>query len=565
MNIGLGARTSHPPLATSENEPTFRIAIVGCGPRGMYCLERLASTIRSGDMPKSVAIDLYEPSPFPGAGNVYDPRQPHHLRMNFANQFIDARHPGKRQHHEPGAMESFVDWAKSNRPDHADPDGYAPRAIVGEYLHDCYLKCVSMIRGSVQLTLHPNTADDLAPVNGRWEITTAETTESYNHIIVTVGHEGWRTSDSFRSGEPMADVPTIFPTDERLAMEAVAKDSIVAVRGFGLTWIDAALSLTEGRGGRFIPQDGSLRYEPSGNEPRAMIPFSRSGRPMLAKPTRTYEQELGPVWKTCGSQLSELATQQQEIDFRSAVWPVILQAADKVVVAITPNGKAPDSAGVFRSWCRWKQCGQTVVDTLRHSLATAIGKQAPDELWALGEAWRKLYPTLVDLVSHGGLTPEGRIEFQSIATEMERIAFGTPAQNVARLLALYDCGLIDFDWLAGCEVSRNDRGVVCLNDGVESRSADVLINATIPGPHQTKSGGIIDRLHTHLRLTSPLEVGRNGTLLLPDQTTATGLTVFGRAAEHSVLGNDTLSRTLHPEMDAWLVDLKTSLSRNATP
>ena len=148
----------------------------------------------------------------------------------------------------------------------------------------------------------------------------------------------------------MADVPTIFPTDEKLGLEAVATASVVAMRGFSLTWIDAALSLTERRGERLMAYGGALRYRPTGNEPRKRIPFSRSGRPMLAKPTLTYDRELAPIWKSCGSQLTELTSGQQTLEFRSSVWPIILQAADKAVASITSNGKAPASAGVFCSW-----------------------------------------------------------------------------------------------------------------------------------------------------------------------------------------------------------------------
>ena len=57
------------------------------------------------------------------------------------------------------------------------------------------------------------------------------------------------------------------------------------MKGIGLTFIDAVLSLTEGRGGTFerMP-DGRLSYRASGGEPATILPFSRSGLPMAPKP-----------------------------------------------------------------------------------------------------------------------------------------------------------------------------------------------------------------------------------------------------------------------------------------
>jgi hypothetical protein len=70
----------------------------------------------------------------------------------------------------------------------------------------------------------------------------------------------------------------------------------------GLTLVDAALSLTEGRGGRFVRKEVSRRlaYRPSGDEPVNIDPFSRRGLPMLPRgahygpsktPLRIFTQE----------------------------------------------------------------------------------------------------------------------------------------------------------------------------------------------------------------------------------------------------------------------------------
>ena len=82
-------------------------------------------------------------------------------------------------------------------------------------------------------------------------------------------------------------IPAVFPVERLLPASAVAPGSAVAIRGFALTMIDAALALTEGRGGALrAPRTSpaaALRARRR-HDAAVIVPFSRSGRPMLAKP-----------------------------------------------------------------------------------------------------------------------------------------------------------------------------------------------------------------------------------------------------------------------------------------
>jgi uncharacterized NAD(P)/FAD-binding protein YdhS len=67
----------------------MRVAIVGLGPKGLYALERLLDHARDLGPAAGLEIDVFEPHPVPGAGPVYDPRQPEYLLMNFAAGHVD--------------------------------------------------------------------------------------------------------------------------------------------------------------------------------------------------------------------------------------------------------------------------------------------------------------------------------------------------------------------------------------------------------------------------------------------------------------------------------------------
>ncbi|EMI18369.1 hypothetical protein RMSM_04700 [Rhodopirellula maiorica SM1] len=560
-------------------DTTFRLAIVGCGPRGMYCLERLAHAIEQRKLSGPIQIDIYEPAAYPGAGVVYDPRQPAHLRMNFANHQIDARHPDQRNHpvssHNLISM-SFLEWTKRNRPQWSEPEGYAPRAIVGEYLHDCFQQILKRLRTQATVKLHPAKVVDVEYADDCWILSTAEDDATYDEVVLAVGHEGWRSAESYRIGDMIADIPCVFPTETRLSTDAVPAESVVAIRGFGLTWIDAALSLTEGRGGQFTERDGRWTYQCSGREPKGIVPFSRSGRPMLPKATDIHEERLAPIWNRYRKQLRILAstakltrTSDDEGDkphFRGDAWPIIINAATDALHKLRPDVERFNVRQWFRDWSRWRVVDKEVIAQLRHSYDVATGRKPVDEAWALGLAWRQLYPALVELVSQGGLASESVEGFQRIATEMERISFGPPAENIGRILAIYDAGLLDLRFLADATPIRDVDGRKTLQCGHRVMEVDRIVDATIPGPHQNEQGGILDRLASDAFVhhnSTGLCVNDSGRLVQRNGNALPGIAVFGRVTEGSVLGNDTLSRTLHTHLDRWTQSLVKTRSRTA--
>ncbi|WP_372721552.1 FAD/NAD(P)-binding protein [Novipirellula sp.] len=579
MSIGFKSSERFKTSAESSVDSTFRLAIVGCGPRGMYCLERLTHAIEQQKLSGPVQIDIYEPAAYPGAGMVYDPRQPEHLRMNFTSRQIDTRHPDQRNHpvssHNVISM-SFLEWAKRNRPQWSEPEGYAPRAVVGEYLHDCFQQVLKRLRPLATVNLYPTKVVDIEHADNRWILSTAEDDTAYDEVVLAVGHEGWRSAESYRIGDVIADIPCVFPTETRLSADAVPADSVVAVRGFGLTWIDAALSLTEGRGGKFTEIDGRWSYQRSGREPKAIVPFSRSGRPMLPKSADIHQPQLAPIWNRYTKQLRILAStakltrtsedENEKPNFRSDAWPIIINAATDALHKLRPEVERFNVRQWFRDWSRWRVVDKEVIAQLRHSYDVATGRKPVDEAWALGLAWRQLYPALVELVSQGGLAAESVDGFQRIATEMERIAFGPPAENIGRILAIYDAGLIDLRFLADGTPNRDADGCKTLQCGHRAIEVDRIIDATIPGPHQNEQGGILDRLSSDAFVhhnNTGLCVNDSGRLVQRNRKALLGIAVFGRVTEGSVLGNDTLSRTLHTHLDRWTESLVRSRSRTA--
>jgi hypothetical protein len=93
-------------------------------------------------------------------------------------------------------------------------------------------------------------------------------------------------------GEPARRfVRSAYPLELRLDEQAVPPGSRVGLLGLGLTAIDIALHLTEGRGGRFVASGASgkgrpaaLAYVPSGREPATLVGVCPSGLPVSCRP-----------------------------------------------------------------------------------------------------------------------------------------------------------------------------------------------------------------------------------------------------------------------------------------
>lgn len=171
-----------------------------------------------------------------------------------------------------------------------------------------------------------------------------------------------------------------------------------------------------------------------------------------------------------------------------------------------------------------------------------MGECRPGLAWALGQAWRDLYSGVVRALGHQQVTQSAWSSFASAAAALEPIAFGPPVVNAAKLLALCDAGLVDASFLAG-------RWSDALHD------ADVVIDCVLPPPGLVEGELAADLMERGLVAKA---AGRRGVSVAPDATCLTsdgtpigGLAALGRLTEDVVIGNDTLSRTLHPSAARW--------------
>ena len=511
----------------------MKIAIVGGGPRGLWACETL--TQRCREYGAHVEVDLYEPG-HPGAGSVYRSDQPDYWRLNVDAALLRT------------CLGSFTEWREDQG---YSTEHFPPRREVGDFLSASWTHLLGTLPPHMSLTHHRAVVEDIRKNDdGAWVVKG----RPYDEVLIATGHaHSWPGSLHLLHPSPRRPILNALSPNH---LDSIPAGSVVAIRGAALTFIDAVLALTLGRGGSFHTSESSenasaLGYRSSGHEPKRILPVSRGGRFMCVKPD--------PEGKLVDRHHVRLLHRFRPAVVRAGSLVSLKRTLASAASELLAHQGIAESTGVLLSTIDGHCEPGDPVEELRHSLNVATGHVSPDKSWALGAAWRLLYPEIVDRASYGGRA--SLPGFDELAQRMERIAFGPIPSNAARLLALIDSGHLDPSLLGRPELVDDLLADAPPGSAIE---VDAIIDAVSapPGPHSgTLINSIVQYDHNPGAETpSPLTVGSDGRI-----ANFAHFAVVGRDTEGTTLGNDTLSRKLHSDIDVWARGIaKAAVSRSIT-
>lgn len=542
----------------TEHEPTA-LAIIGGGPRAVYALEALARRRDTGGLPDR--IDVYEPRPQLGTGMAYSPDQPDWVSLNVPDHAVHAGrvHTGAALTDSPLAGPFAPALPADDQ-----PCAYPARAAAGRYLTALADTAIRAL-APTPVRHHRRRVIRVQPTSTGLRVHTAEGSADYDAVLLVTGHaETWPGLD-LPAGVPSVRV---FPVPELVATAQSLRPSTVQIRGAHLSAIDAVLALSEGLGGRFTSTgDGGadhLGYHPGPVDPVLTL-TSRTGRLMFAKTDaavlRGYRSE-----QVAAPFLTEIAT--------TAELPVLLERIAAAILTQARRTWNPSSAVVSPEAIHpvWERLTGPVetdpFEDLRASLAYARGAAVPDETWALGQAWRHAYPDLVRrqrLVAARALDDPDRAavpagnsgggpldwaDYPRLVTGLDRLAFGPPPANVAKLITLAEAGRLHLVRTAE----------------LPAELPDLIVDAVTAPPGLPRG----DELWEHLLASGLVRLGATGRGVVTDAAGAclgadgsrNGLAAVGRMTEDVVIGTDTLLRSLHPELELWADRLVTTSGRH---
>ena len=587
------------------------IAIVGLGPKGLYCLERLLAEINARPLLCGLEIHLFNRSSYFGASPVYDPEQPEYILVNVSVGEVDlwsATDPPVAAGRGP----SFVEWYHEKfQPDSPlTGDEYLSRAVVGRYLADGFRRLLDHLPPRVSVSCHVGEVLDVRR-NGRgYELEFADN-DGYKEeirtdkILLATGHSRPVPGDkekryaTFAAQHPgLAFIPFVYPVKKSMA--PIPAGARVAMNGIGLTFIDAVLELTEGRGGRFFRSGSSLCYEPSGSEP-LIIPFCRSGLPMTPK-AHDLPPFMRPLTFLTPTAVAELRarTPGGKLDIERDLWPLVelemelhyyrvamgdesskLEACGtdgaamrKVIDSYLQHHpsqvrfdyrQALDPVGA-RRFDEGRKFTAFVAEYMDQEIARAKLGQSGCGVKAAIDIWYEVRKELGSILQFGGITPEShRKLIEYYFPRFKRIVFGPPIINIEKLLALVRAGLIDFSVARNPCVSANESAgcfeLKCDENPKAVMQAEILVDARYPSTnilrdaaplyHNLQRRGLVrafeNRSPTLAYMPGAIDMTEGSNFVIDGEGVVNeDISVIGIPTEGNLVGNKTIARGDYP-------------------
>ncbi|MBD0841740.1 FAD/NAD(P)-binding protein [Streptomyces sp. TRM68416] len=332
-------------MAAMSSATEAKIAIIGAGPVGVGMAERLTANAPLLAPRRSIEIVLVDPCP-PGPGRVWREEQSPLMRMNSFARDVTL-FPGKAVRCEGPARPgpSLAAWARDTAAGllppvaprlerdlrETAPDSFATRRLQGAYLSWFLREVTRRTPPGVRVTTRTGRA--VALTTGPDGVQRVRLEHGgrldADAVVLALGHLDARPrgeeadAASFAAEYGLAYLPPGLVAEADLSVLPPGSD--VLVRGMGLAFFDTMALLTQGRGGRYTRDAaGTLRYVPSGREPRLLV-GSRRGLPYRCKPTRA--PVLGPVreLRHLPGTVERLLARGRTIDFRRDIWPVVVK------------------------------------------------------------------------------------------------------------------------------------------------------------------------------------------------------------------------------------------------
>ncbi|BCJ40856.1 hypothetical protein GCM10010168_48450 [Actinoplanes ianthinogenes] len=540
-----------------------RIAVIGCGPRGLSAVERVIS-YATAHPDRPVALTVVEPGEL-GVG-LHDRDQPEYLLLNtVAGQltiFSDATMvPGAPVTTGPDLFR----WCRERGvtvPSHAGRrgvryDDFLPRRLLGDYLAWAAGELLGRAPGNLRIDVRREVAAAVRPAGGHAVVELAGGGTLHADLaVVTTGH-GLPASGG--AGSPVARA---YPLPAGVA--GIAAGKTVAVIGTGLTAMDVIATLTVGRGGRHEVTADGHRYLPSGDEP-AIVLVNRSGWLPAARPRLTRDRAPSTVSAFTAEAIDRL--RERAADGRLSYWDDVepLLRADLEAGLDEPGRLLVNRLfGASETWKTVAEWREQVLAQTRYDLAEAERGLGASTLKDRLEVLRDHRETL-RRIADGGLTEQGHRDFfGALSATVNRTVIGPPLQRIAELLALVDAGVLDVGLGPAPDLAPAGAGWELRSTALKepvTRSVDAVVAAHLSWP---SAGEDRDPVTASIRswaapgrLPGELPLDRDGRVRTAGGQ-VTPIAVFGPPAEGASYYNHYV-----PSPGAWsraLTDLDRALA-----
>ena len=558
-----------------KDDPSFfSIGIVGGGPKGMYALEELFREINQANLKQKIKVYWWNESSYFGCGPNYQTDQPDFLLINYCIGHIDA---WDRSNNDSETELNFVKWLNENKAlkDHVENTDYASRSLVGYYLQDTLLQIIRNKPSSVDLILLNSKVKNVVTTDSsELKIITSDEVIQVDNLLLSTGH--------CYQNKPLIQFENIvlslnylnnaYPIER---LNVIQPEDKVGIIGWGLTFIDVAIALTEGRGGFF---DSNGTYQKSGKEP-ILYPFSRNQLPIMPRGPIYGENayNLRYIDDNLLNQLQLIAV-HRKIDFYKEVLPILekelkfayysrfLKTEDELTIETYIDSLSDEDLFSFNSLLFPKiPKGLDVQDSYIKYLDFLIEEAEKGELksplMAAASVWREASPFIAKIYQFGGFTGKSQKYLdQHLFGAFCRTSYGPPIENMKKIGALLKAGIIQTPWMNSIEINYlNENERFILKNSEYQEEVDFIIDARIARPQIEQNNA---ELYQNLYLQNSIEPFNNedylpGCVWINESGKVKNekdiqLYFYGSNTEGILLDNDSLSRRKNNFAPKWV-------------
>lgn len=531
---------------------TRKLAVIGCGPRGLGALEALAIDARHRGM--RFQIGIFDSLDRLGAGPNFHPDEDPLCILNIPVRILDIDPPDFMADH----IAPFADWSAT---DYIDDD-FPPRADLGAYLEARFTALCDAAQDVFDITHIRAKARAIQHSDG-WTMTTSDGQHGpYDEVLLSPGQpatepDPQRAKWADHADANGLDLRSAYPGTALLDAAENWQGKTVAIRGLGLSTHDVLRLLTVGLGGQF--KDGG--YKKSGREPPQILPFSRDGLPPAPKPATAridglFDPTKGEV-ETFKAALKQAVTQTPD-----AALQTICAALVSPTLRILDACNGAQSRELVEQWLA-TECSdpgtQDIQDTrtaLRTTIDMALHRITPSAGYVIGQLWRKLQNDIRSGVNGATLTADTATALVGFDEGLKRYSYGPPVAASEQLLTLIDDGVVSLQAVDDPDILMETDGWR-LVEGDDALLAPVMIDAVLPGPDLNAITDPLFKGALDKGFLTPVDDGfgaqtrPDGSLVGRDGVAQNGLSLLGRLSLGSVIATDSLHDCFGASTHRW--------------
>jgi len=573
------------------SSPTdFHIAIVGAGPKGFYALdtfvklgrEKINNTLLGN---RKIQIHWFNKDNHFGTGPNFHTDLPDYFLVNRYIADItcweeDAKNGNPNQ-------QSLIQWLQKHSISAKEPawDHLCTRELLGYYFIDAVIAVIKEKHPSIEIQLVRERICDLDIMEDKSILTGAagEIPFQYDSVILATGHSYESTSFSHLKQDPEASytiIDEVYPV-ERLSEIPARAD--VAIYGTGLTFLDAMLELTEGRGGIFYKKEDEYHYLSSGHEP-IMYPFSRRNLPNM--PVNAYSNSNKRTLAFMTDEwLNGLLAQNRKIDFIEEIIPILDLEVKYAFYPLIPEFNGLDNESILALLHDDSQeklfslfalvnpmlysklpldtnYQEFILDLSNYCLQMTEFGEFHSPMAAATAALREGFEQIVKINNAVGFTANSQKAFEDKwFPNINHLAYGPPREVSEKFFCLMREGFVKFIFSDTASVTQAGNSIRLKNKYME-KDFQYLLNARIQkGNLRIKNHPLYDRLLNKGIIkewvneqlsTGKIAIDKNGKPAgLKEQHK---IYLYGIPTEGQVISNDSILRTRNNFAKPWAKD-----------